>query len=53
MFKIENICEKISNNIAQELNLDDDKKSVINYGIFAFIQMMNLHSTSYNIWNYF
>jgi len=40
MFKIENICEKISGYIAQELNLDDDKKSVINYGIFAFIQMV-------------
>lgn len=40
MFKIQNMCEKISNNIAQELSLDDDKKSVINYGIFAFIQMM-------------
>ena len=40
MFKIQNICEKISSNIAQELSLDDDKKSVINYGIFAFIQMM-------------
>ena len=40
MFKIENICEKISCYIAQELNLDDDKKSVINYGILAFIQMI-------------
>lgn len=39
MLKIENICKKISDNIAQELNLDDDKRSVINYGIFAFIQM--------------
>lgn len=39
MFKIENICEKISGYIAQELNFDDDKKSVINYGIFGFIQM--------------
>jgi len=39
MMRIEYICEKISNNIAQELNLDDDKRSVINYGIFAFIQM--------------
>ena len=39
MLNIESICEKISNNIAQELNLDYDKKSVINYGIFAFIQM--------------
>lgn len=40
MFKIENICEKFSCYIAQELNLDDDKKSVINYGMFAFIQMI-------------
>lgn len=39
MLKIENICEKTSDYIAQELNFDDDKKSVINYGIFAFIQM--------------
>lgn len=39
MFKIENICEKFSNYIAQELNFDDDKRSIINYGIFAFIQM--------------
>lgn len=39
MFKIKNICEKISNNIAKELNFDDDKKSVINYGLFACIQM--------------
>ncbi|MDR3598434.1 accessory gene regulator B family protein [Clostridium sp.] len=39
MFRIDEICEKISNNIAQELNLDDDRKAVINYGIFAFIQM--------------
>lgn len=39
MFKIENICKKISDYIAQELNFDDDKKAVINYGIFAFIQI--------------
>lgn len=39
MFKIENICEKFSDYIAQELNLDNDKKFVINYGIFAFIQI--------------
>jgi accessory gene regulator B len=39
MFRIESICEKISSYIAQELNFDDDKKSVINYGVFAFIQM--------------
>lgn len=39
MFKIEKICEKVSSYIAQKLNFDEDKKSVINYGIFAFIQM--------------
>ncbi|MBN1073962.1 accessory regulator AgrB [Clostridium botulinum] len=39
MFKVEGICEKISNYIAEELSFDNDKKSVINYGIFAFIQM--------------
>lgn len=39
MFKIESICEKTTNYIAQELNLDNDKKAVVNYGIFAFIQM--------------
>lgn len=39
MVKIEDICGEFSNNIAKELNLDDDKRSVINYGIFAFIQI--------------
>ncbi|NFT93109.1 accessory regulator AgrB [Clostridium botulinum] len=39
MLKIEYICEKISNYVAEELNFDDDKKSIINYGIFAFIQI--------------
>lgn len=39
MVKIEDICGKFSNNIAKELNLDDDKRAVINYGIFAFIQI--------------
>lgn len=39
MIKIEDICKKISNNIAQELNFDEDKKAVINYGISSFIQM--------------
>lgn len=40
MFKIENICEKISDYISRELNFDNDKKSVINYGVFAFVQMV-------------
>lgn len=39
MIKIEEVCEKISSNISNELNLDSKKKSVINYGVFAFIQM--------------
>ena len=38
--KIEDICKSISDYIAIELNLDEDKKSVINYGIFAFIHML-------------
>lgn len=38
MFRIEKNCKKISENIARELNLDDDKKSIINYGLFALIQ---------------
>lgn len=40
MFKVENICKRFSGYIAQELNLDEDKKAVINYGIFAFTQIM-------------
>lgn len=40
MLKIENICRKLSDYIAHELNLDEDKKAVINYGIFAFTQIM-------------
>lgn len=39
MLRIEKVCEKLSSDIAKELNLDDDKKSVINYGIFSFVQM--------------
>lgn len=38
MFKIERICEKISRYISQELNFDDDKRAVINYGIFGLFQ---------------
>ncbi|WP_297421316.1 accessory gene regulator ArgB-like protein [Clostridium sp.] len=38
MFSVEKICEKISKNIAKELNFDDDKRDIVNYGIFAFIQ---------------
>ena len=40
MVKIEKICENISDYISRELNFNEDKKSVINYGIFAFIHMM-------------
>ena len=40
MLKIENLCEKISDYISRELSFDEDKKSVINYGIFASIQMI-------------
>lgn len=39
MIKIECLCEKITNYISEELNLNYEKKSVVNYGIFAFIQM--------------
>jgi accessory gene regulator B len=39
MIRIEGLCKKISNNIAQELNLDEDKRAVVNYGIFSFIQI--------------
>lgn len=39
MWSVEKICNKISNNIATELKCDEEKKLVINYGIFAIIQM--------------
>lgn len=39
MFSIENICESLSTFIAKQLNFDNDKKSIINYGLFAVIQM--------------
>lgn len=40
MLKLENLCNKISNYISQELNLDNNRKAIINYGIFAFMQMI-------------
>ncbi|MDI9209991.1 accessory gene regulator B family protein [Clostridium butyricum] len=40
MIKIEQLCENISSYIATELNLEQDRKSVVNYGIFAFIHMI-------------
>lgn len=39
MIKIEEICETVSTSISKELNLDCNKKAVINYGVFAIIQM--------------
>lgn len=39
MWSVEKICNKISNNIATELNFDEEKEAVINYGIFAVIQI--------------
>ena len=39
MINIEKICNNFYTRIANELKLDDERKSVINYGIFAFIQM--------------
>lgn len=38
MFRTKELCEKISSNIANELKLDDDKRNIINYGIFNLIQ---------------
>lgn len=38
MFSVEEICKCISSNIAEELKLDQDQKSIVNYGLFAFIQ---------------
>lgn len=38
MFSIESTCSKVSKYISTELNLDKEKESVINYGIFAFVQ---------------
>lgn len=39
MSVIEGICKKVSSSIAQELDLDKDRESVVNYGMFAFIQI--------------
>lgn len=36
---LELISKNISNNLKNELNLDEDKRSIIEYGIFAFFQM--------------
>lgn len=40
MFNIENVSNDISDKIASELNLDNDKREVIAYGTFAFLQMI-------------
>ncbi|SCJ98909.1 putative accessory gene regulator protein [uncultured Clostridium sp.] len=39
MFSVEKISKKISSSISKELEFDNEKEEVINYGIFAFIQM--------------
>ena len=36
---LELLSKNISNNLKNELNLDEDKRSIIEYGIFAFFQM--------------
>lgn len=37
---LELLCKKISDNLKMELNLDEDRRSIIEYGIFAFFQMI-------------
>lgn len=37
MFSVEEISSKISNSITKELDLDENKKAVVNYGIFAIM----------------
>ncbi|MFU7514280.1 accessory gene regulator ArgB-like protein [Clostridium sp. HCS.1] len=36
---LELLSKKISNDLKEELKLDEDKRSIIEYGIFAFFQM--------------
>lgn len=36
---IERLCNRISNKLQIELNLDEDKKSIIEYGLFALFNM--------------
>lgn len=38
MHKVEKISKSISDKLALELELDDNRKSVINYGVFAIVQ---------------
>ena len=40
MKAVNSICDNISNYLAKELNLDQEKIEVVNYGIFAIIQMI-------------
>lgn len=40
MYNMENMCKDISGFIAEELGLNEEKKSVINYGLFAIIQIL-------------
>lgn len=40
MFNISDISNKIALKLSEELGYDDDKTSVINYGIFAWVQML-------------
>ncbi len=40
MYSIENICKKISIDIGAELKLNDENVAVINYGLFAVIQIL-------------
>lgn len=37
MFSVEEISSKISDSITNELELDENKKAVVNYGIFAML----------------
>ena len=40
MYNIEQFCKNISNNIGDELDFNEEKKAVINYGLFAVVQIM-------------
>lgn len=37
MFSVEEISSKISNSITKELQLDENKEAIVNYGIFAIM----------------
>ncbi|MDU5105362.1 accessory gene regulator B family protein [Clostridium sp.] len=41
LMSLEVLSKNMSNNIKRELNLDEDKRSIIEYGIFAFFQMIS------------